>query len=81
MSKFAEYICIYCMFYKYKFRTLNADDEQSECVAFVNEPTTYYIILIFGGTFLALYLLAAFNSKRFGMKYILCTLIVRIDLK
>lgn len=37
----------------------------------MNEPITYYIILIFGGTFLVLYLLAAFNSKRFGMKYII----------
>lgn len=65
---------ILCLFYIWNFRTLKADDESTECVAFVNEPTTYYIILIFGITFLVLYILAAFNSKRFGMKYILSKL-------
>lgn len=42
-----------------------------ECSASASEPTTYYIILIMGVLFVILYLLAAYNSKRFGMKYIL----------
>lgn len=46
------------------------------CQVSGGEPMTYYIILVMGICFVAIYSFVALNSNRFGMKMLLSKLLI-----